>query len=53
MDVENSKDEKEESYSKEEVISRILDFMREVSKKMDNNEYSLDQYVITKQLTKK
>lgn len=53
VDVEVTNEEKEDTYSKEEVISRILDFMREVSKKMDNNEYNLDQYVITKQLTKK
>ena len=39
--------------SKEETTFKIIDFLKEVNKKMDNNEYDLDQYIIVKQLTKK
>lgn len=38
--------------SKEEIINQIFDFLKYVSNKMDTNEYSLDYYKITKQLTK-
>ena len=37
---------------KDEIILEILDFLKELSLKMSKNEYQVEDYVITKQLTK-
>ena len=38
--------------SKEEIVVLILDFLKEVANKMSKNEYPVELFVITKQLTK-